>query len=250
MKPILIARRLATALAHDARRRAVAPPTTRASPSPSVTPFAAGSGPDAVLRLVSDKLGRLWNQRVVVDNKPGGGGFIAIDAGPARRARRLHAAAARQRAHRRAAAPVQVAQLRDAAALRPGGLAVPHALLRRGADRFEVEEHERPDRRRQGQARRQLRLVGRRQPRPPGRAAARGADRHPDAARALPRGLAALRQRRLGRGAVELRQHPVEPGHLQGRQAALHRGRGAQAHAADARRADHGRSRRPGRAWR
>lgn len=44
-----------------------------------VTPFAAGSGPDAVLRLVSDKLGRLWNQRVVVDNKPGGGGFIAIE---------------------------------------------------------------------------------------------------------------------------------------------------------------------------
>ena len=44
-----------------------------------VTPFAAGSGPDAVLRLVSDKLSRLWNQRVLVDNKPGGGGFIAIE---------------------------------------------------------------------------------------------------------------------------------------------------------------------------
>lgn len=49
-----------------------------------VTPFAAGSGPDAVLRMVGDKLGRLWNQRVTIDNKPGGGGFIAIDA--ARRA--------------------------------------------------------------------------------------------------------------------------------------------------------------------
>ncbi len=44
-----------------------------------VTPFAAGSGPDAVMRMVGDKLGRLWNQRVTVDNKPGGGGFIAID---------------------------------------------------------------------------------------------------------------------------------------------------------------------------
>ena len=44
-----------------------------------VTPFAAGSGPDAVLRLISDKLGRLWNQRVLVDNKPGCGGFIAIE---------------------------------------------------------------------------------------------------------------------------------------------------------------------------
>lgn len=44
-----------------------------------VTPFAAGSGPDAVLRMVGDKLGRLWNQRVTIDNKPGGGGFIAIE---------------------------------------------------------------------------------------------------------------------------------------------------------------------------
>lgn len=49
-----------------------------------VTPFAPGSGPDAVLRLVADKLARSWNQRVTVDNKPGGGGFIAIEA--ARRA--------------------------------------------------------------------------------------------------------------------------------------------------------------------
>jgi tripartite-type tricarboxylate transporter receptor subunit TctC len=50
-----------------------------AKPVTIVTPFAAGSGPDAVLRLISDKLGKIWNQRVVVDNKPGGGGFIAID---------------------------------------------------------------------------------------------------------------------------------------------------------------------------
>lgn len=49
-----------------------------------ITPFAAGSGPDAVLRLVADRLGKQWNQRVLVDNKPGGGGFIAIEA--ARRA--------------------------------------------------------------------------------------------------------------------------------------------------------------------
>jgi tripartite-type tricarboxylate transporter receptor subunit TctC len=58
--------------------------TTAAADFPSkpvtlVTPFAAGSGPDAVLRLVSDKLSRLWNQRVLIDNKPGGGGFIAIE---------------------------------------------------------------------------------------------------------------------------------------------------------------------------
>ncbi|MES1976725.1 MAG: tripartite tricarboxylate transporter substrate binding protein [Pseudomonadota bacterium] len=45
-----------------------------------ITPFAAGSGPDAVLRMVGEVLSKKWNQRVVVDNRPGGGGFIAIDA--------------------------------------------------------------------------------------------------------------------------------------------------------------------------
>ena len=45
-----------------------------------VTAFAPGSGPDATLRLVAEKLGKLWNQQVRVDNKPGGGGFIAMNA--------------------------------------------------------------------------------------------------------------------------------------------------------------------------
>lgn len=49
-----------------------------------ITAFAPGSGPDAVLRLVADKLGKAWNQRVLVENRPGGGGFIAMEA--ARRA--------------------------------------------------------------------------------------------------------------------------------------------------------------------
>jgi tripartite-type tricarboxylate transporter receptor subunit TctC len=44
-----------------------------------VTAFAPGSGPDAVLRLVAEKLGKRWDQRVMVENRPGGGGFIAID---------------------------------------------------------------------------------------------------------------------------------------------------------------------------
>jgi len=44
------------------------------------TAFAAGSGPDAVLRQVSDKLSKLWNQPVLVSNKPGGGGFIAMES--------------------------------------------------------------------------------------------------------------------------------------------------------------------------
>ena len=50
-----------------------------AKPVTLVTAFAPGSGPDATLRLVAEKLGRAWNQRVLVENRPGGGGFIAMD---------------------------------------------------------------------------------------------------------------------------------------------------------------------------
>ena len=44
-----------------------------------ITPFPVGSGPEGVLRLVADKLSRTWGKSVVVENKPGGNGFIAID---------------------------------------------------------------------------------------------------------------------------------------------------------------------------
>jgi tripartite-type tricarboxylate transporter receptor subunit TctC len=43
-----------------------------------LTPFPPGSGPDAALRLVADSLSRKWGQPVVVENKAGGNGFIAI----------------------------------------------------------------------------------------------------------------------------------------------------------------------------
>lgn len=45
-----------------------------------ITPFPVGGGPDGVARLVAEKLARAWNQPVVVENRPGGNGFIAIDA--------------------------------------------------------------------------------------------------------------------------------------------------------------------------
>jgi len=43
-----------------------------------VTPFPAGSGRDAALRLVAEKLARKWSQPVTIDNRPGGNGFIAV----------------------------------------------------------------------------------------------------------------------------------------------------------------------------
>lgn len=45
-----------------------------------ITPFPVGGGPEGVLRLVADKLARKWGQPVVVENRPGGNGFIAINA--------------------------------------------------------------------------------------------------------------------------------------------------------------------------
>lgn len=45
-----------------------------------VTPFPAGSGPEVALRLVADKLSQRWGKPVIVDNRPGASGFIAIDA--------------------------------------------------------------------------------------------------------------------------------------------------------------------------
>ena len=45
-----------------------------------ITPFPVGSGPEGVVRLVAEKLSRTWGQPVVVENRPGGNGFIAIDA--------------------------------------------------------------------------------------------------------------------------------------------------------------------------
>jgi tripartite-type tricarboxylate transporter receptor subunit TctC len=44
-----------------------------------LTPFPVGSGPEGVLRLLAEKLSRSWGKTVVVENKPGGNGFIAID---------------------------------------------------------------------------------------------------------------------------------------------------------------------------
>ncbi len=45
-----------------------------------LTPFPAGAGPEALLRVLAEKLQKKWGQPVIVENKPGGNGFIAIDA--------------------------------------------------------------------------------------------------------------------------------------------------------------------------
>ena len=45
-----------------------------------IMPFPPGTGPDAVMRLVGEKLTRMWGQPVIVENRPGGNAFIAMSA--------------------------------------------------------------------------------------------------------------------------------------------------------------------------
>lgn len=47
-------------------------------PVRTVMPYSAGSGPDAVVRMVGEMLGRDWHQQVIVDNKPGASGWLAV----------------------------------------------------------------------------------------------------------------------------------------------------------------------------
>ena len=71
---------LAAALPRLAAAQASAPATdwpTR--PVRILTPFPAGAGPETVARVVAEKLSKKWGKPVIVENKPGANGFIAID---------------------------------------------------------------------------------------------------------------------------------------------------------------------------
>lgn len=82
----LLSRRHAAALlaaAPLAMALTAVPMTASAQAFPSkpvraVLPYSAGSGPDAVIRQIGEKLGRAWGQQLVVDNKPGANGWLAI----------------------------------------------------------------------------------------------------------------------------------------------------------------------------
>lgn len=56
-----------------------------AQPFPSklvkiTAPYSAGAGPAIFTRVMADKLAKAWGQPVIVDARPGGSGFIAIEA--------------------------------------------------------------------------------------------------------------------------------------------------------------------------
>ena len=45
-----------------------------------VVPLPVGSSPDIRSRIIAEQLTRMWGQQVVVENRPGGGGIIAVQA--------------------------------------------------------------------------------------------------------------------------------------------------------------------------
>lgn len=74
---LLIAAACASALA-------LVGPTAQAQDFPTkqvrmLTPFPAGAGPEGVLRVLAEKLQKKWGKPVIVENKPGANGFLAID---------------------------------------------------------------------------------------------------------------------------------------------------------------------------
>ena len=45
-----------------------------------VVPFPPGGATDVIGRIMADKIGQIWNQTIIVDNKPGAGGNIGVSA--------------------------------------------------------------------------------------------------------------------------------------------------------------------------
>jgi tripartite-type tricarboxylate transporter receptor subunit TctC len=68
---------LAAAVLTDGARAAAAWPTR---PVKFILTLGAGSGSDIGARLFADRLSRKWGQPVVVENRPGGDGLVAINA--------------------------------------------------------------------------------------------------------------------------------------------------------------------------
>jgi tripartite-type tricarboxylate transporter receptor subunit TctC len=79
---LTLGRTLAAALALTAAMPVVA--QTAAAPWPTkpvrmVIPIGPGSAPDIIARIVGEKLGVMWGQSVIVDNRPGASGMLAMD---------------------------------------------------------------------------------------------------------------------------------------------------------------------------
>ena len=59
---------------------AVAQPAYPSAPIKIIVPYPAGGAPDAVARMIGEKLQQAWGQPVYIDNKPGASGIIGTQA--------------------------------------------------------------------------------------------------------------------------------------------------------------------------
>ena len=145
-----------------------------------ITPFPPGSGPDAALRLISAHLSKAWNEPVVVDNKPGGNGFIAVSTfqqGNPDGHDLIELDNSHITTHPRIFRnlPYQVGRLHAP------GYDPAHLVFRRRGSRQPLQDGRRHRCRSEGRPwNRQLRLLVHWKPRPSRRAALTRADRHTD----------------------------------------------------------------------
>jgi len=77
---LLVAIGLAAALSVAANLRSASAEDWPTRPVRLILTLGPGSGADIGARLLADKLGQRWGQPVIVDNRPGGDGIVAINA--------------------------------------------------------------------------------------------------------------------------------------------------------------------------
>lgn len=80
MRRFFIAAFFAASCLHSSFAQSSSTATWPTKPVRIVVPAPAGSSLDIIARLLGEKLSEVWNQPVVVDNKPGAGGMIGVDA--------------------------------------------------------------------------------------------------------------------------------------------------------------------------
>lgn len=77
LKPLLLATLLAALCSATLAQTAAGFPS---KPMKVLVPFTAGSGADSSSRFYGEQLGKLFNQTVTVENRPGGSGVVAVQA--------------------------------------------------------------------------------------------------------------------------------------------------------------------------
>ena len=117
-----------------------------------LVPYAPGGITDIASRIVGAKLTEAWGQQVVVENKPGGNGFIAMTAASQGRARRLHADHGHGRRRRDQSGDVQGDAVRRASVTLRRSRGQRRAAGARGARGLTLQVRRRRHRRRQGAA--------------------------------------------------------------------------------------------------